>query len=178
MTQPFIGEVRMFGGNFPPVNWALCNGQQQAISQNTTLYTLIGTTYGGDGINTFNLPNLQSRLCVGMGQGNGLSPYAIGQVGGAENVTLTIATMASHNHPLMASNNNTSSNLPSGNVTGKGVTTPAIAHIYNAGPPTATGNLNNQSVSNAGGSTAHPNLMPSLCVTFIIALYGIYPTQS
>jgi microcystin-dependent protein len=176
MTQPYIGEVRMFGGSFAPAGWAFCNGQSISISENSTLFTLIGTTYGGDGVNTFNLPNLQGRLAVGMGQGNGLSPYVIGQMGGAENVTLTNATMASHSHPFVATTSPVASNLPSGNLTGQAPSTGG-AVLYTGGSP-VTGNLNNQSCSYIGGNQPHPNLMPSLCVTFIIALYGIFPTQS
>ena len=100
MTQPYVGEIRMFGGNFAPSSWAFCNGQTLAISQYQVLFTLIGTTYGGNGTTTFNLPNLQGQLAVGMGQGPGLSNYPIGQTGGVESVTLTTANMAAHNHPL------------------------------------------------------------------------------
>ena len=93
MTQPYVGEIRMFGGNFAPSSWAFCNGQTLAISQYQVLFTLIGTTYGGNGTTTFNLPNLQGQLAVGMGQGPGLSNYPIGQTGGVESVTLTTANM-------------------------------------------------------------------------------------
>jgi microcystin-dependent protein len=178
MTQPYIGEVRMFGGSFAPLNWAFCNGQSVPISENTALFNLIGTTYGGDGQTTFNLPNLQGRLAVGVGQGPGLSPYTIGQVGGSETVTLTTATMASHSHSLSASKNTVTTNLPSGNLTGAGLTSPATAYFYTNAPTTGTGNLNNATVTNTGGNQPHPNLMPSQCVSFIIALYGIYPSQT
>jgi microcystin-dependent protein len=180
MTQPYVGEIRMFGGSFAPQGWAFCNGQSVPIADNTTLYTLIGTTYGGNGQTTFNLPNLQGRLAVGMGQGNGLSPYTIGQVGGTENVTLTAATMASHSHPLMASKTTATLASPTNNVTGAAPATPTQAYLYTTpGSPTPqTGNLNAQSTAMSGGSQPHPNLMPSLCVTFIIALYGIFPSQN
>src|SRR5579863_4237911 len=112
MTQPYVGEVRMFGGNFAPSNWAFCNGQTMSISQYQVLFTLIGTTYGGDGQTTFNLPNLQGRLGVGMGQGGGLSNYVLGQSAGVEAVTLTTTTMAAHNHPLMASQTTATLNYP------------------------------------------------------------------
>lgn len=183
MTQPYVGEIRMFGGNFAPSNWAFCNGQSLAISQYQTLFTLIGTTYGGNGTTTFNLPNLQGQLGVGMGQGQGLSLYKIGQTGGTEFVTLTTSTMPGHNHPLMASKNTASfsyPNSPSSNVTGAAPTSPTPAYLYtNPGSPSPQmGNLDARSVGPSGGSQGHPNLMPSLCVSFIISLYGIYPSQS
>jgi microcystin-dependent protein len=178
MTQPFIGEIRMFGGSFAPLNWAFCNGQSMSIAEFSALFNLIGTTYGGDGQSTFNLPNLQSRLAVGVGQGQGLSNYTIGQVGGSETVTLTTAQMGSHSHSLSASKNTVTTNLPSGNLTGAGITSPAAADFYVNAPTTQTGNLNNATVTNTGNNLPHPNLMPSLCVSFIIALYGIYPSQS
>ena len=112
MTQPYVGEIRMFGGNFAPSNWAFCNGQTLAISQYQVLFTLIGTTYGGNGTTTFNLPNLQGQLAVGMGQGGGLSNYALGQMGGVESVTLTTSTMPSHNHLLDASKTTATSEQP------------------------------------------------------------------
>lgn len=177
MTSPFVGEVRMFGGNFAPLNWAFCNGQQMAISSNQTLYTLIRTTYGGDGVNTFNLPNLQSRICVGQGQGSGLQNYTMGQTGGFETVTLVTANLPAHSHTLSASRSTVTTNLPSGNLTGAGITTPAPANFYTTGTPTQTGNSNSATVGNSGSSSAHENRMPSLCVSFIIALYGIFPTQ-
>jgi microcystin-dependent protein len=180
MTQPYVGEIRMFGGSFAPSNWAFCNGQPMPISQYDVLYSLIGTTYGGNGQTTFNLPNLQGRLAVGMGTGNGLSPYVIGQAAGTETVTLTVGTMPSHNHPLMASKTVATLASPTGNVTGAGPTSPAPAYLYtNPGSPSPQiGNLVSSSVAPSGGSVPHANMMPSLCVSFIIALFGIYPSQS
>lgn len=178
MTSPYIGEVRLIAGNFAPTNWALCNGQQMSIANNETLYALIGTTFGGDGQTTFNLPNFQGRLPIGTGQGTGLPAYSIGQIGGLEQVTLDSNTMASHSHTLSASKNPTSSNLPSGNVTGQGTTTPQTAKIYDATSAPQKGNLNSKTVTFAGGSLPHENRMPSLCVSFIIALAGIFPSQS
>jgi microcystin-dependent protein len=176
MTQPYIGEIRMFGGNFAPQNWAFCNGQATSIAQNQVLYSLIGTTYGGDGQSTFNLPNLQGRLCVGMGQGNGLSNYTIGQTGGTETVTLTATTMAAHSHPLLATSTPANQVSPAGLLTG---TAPAGFMYTVPGSPAPTfGNLNQQACTSTGGSQPHPNLMPSLCVTFIIALFGIFPSRS
>jgi microcystin-dependent protein len=173
MTQPYVGEVRMFGGNFAPVGWFFCNGQSLSIAQYDVLFSLIGTTYGGDGVNTFNLPNLQGRLCVGMGQGPGLSNYVIGQMAGSENVTLTTSTMPAHQHTLNATTTNATLGTPGGNLTGKATT----GDMYAAAPGETLGNLSTQSVGYAGGSQPHPNLMPSLCVSFIIAYVGIYPSQ-
>jgi microcystin-dependent protein len=178
MAQPYIGEVRMFGGNFAPVNWAFCNGQAMSIAEYSTLYTLIGTTYGGNGTTTFNLPNLQGRLCVGMGQGPGLSNYVIGQSGGSETVTLTSSQMPLHNHALSATTTTASLGTPANNLTGNATPlTPSGQRMYSGAPGQTTGNLNTNSCSLAGGNQPHPNLMPSLCVTFIIALFGIFPSQ-
>jgi microcystin-dependent protein len=176
MTSPYVGEVRMFGGSFAPVNWALCNGQTLSISDNITLYNLIGTTYGGDGVTTFNLPNLQGRLAVGTGQGLGLSPYTIGQVGGNEQVTITTQTMPAHPHPFMATTNPVLTNQVQNNLTAQAPGGGAYV-LYTSGSP-VTGTMNPQSVTFTGGNQPHDNLMPSLCVTFIIALYGIFPSQS
>ena len=177
MAEPFVGEVRMFGGNFAPVGWAFYNGQTMAISEYETLFNLIGTTYGGNGTTTFNLPNLQGRLCVGIGQGPGLSNYVIGQAAGAEEVTLTTATMPQHSHPMLATTTAATLGTPASNLTGAA---PTGQHMYTStGSPNPTkGNLNTQSCTNTGQSQSHPNLMPSLCVTFMIALYGIYPSQN
>ena len=173
MVQPYIGEVRMFGGNFAPVTWAFCNGQSMSISEYSALFNLIGTTYGGNGTTTFNLPNLQGRLCVGMGQGPGLSNYAIGQAGGTETVTPTTAQMPSHIHTLSATTTTSTLGTPGGNLTGKAPS----GRMYTASPGETTGNLNVNSCSLTGGNQPHTNLMPSLCVSFIIALFGIYPSQ-
>jgi microcystin-dependent protein len=179
MTQPYVGEIRMFGGNFAPSDWAFCNGQSMPISQYQTLYTLIGTTYGGNGTTTFNLPNLQGQLAIGMGQGNGLSNYVIGQMGGTENVTLTTSTMPSHNHLLMASKTTATLSSPSNAVTGAPPTSPVAGTLYTLpGSPSPTmGTLNAQSMAVNSGNLPHPNMMPSLCVSFIISLNGIFPSQ-
>lgn len=179
MAQPFIGEVRMCGFNFAPVDWALCNGQSVNIADNNALYALIGTTYGGDGVTTFNLPNLQGRLCVNQGQGNGLSNYIIGQMAGTESVTLLTQNLAQHNHSLSASQNAVTTNMPAGNVMGLGGTQGSVtANFYSTASPVATGTMAPQTVSNTGSSLPHENRMPSLCVTFIIALFGIYPSRN
>lgn len=180
MTEPYVGEIRMFGGNFAPSNWAFCNGQSMPISQYTTLYALIGTTYGGNGQTTFNLPNLQGQVGIGMGQGQGLSPYQLGQTGGVEGVTLTTSMMPSHNHLLMASKTTATTNSPTNNITGVPPQSPVAGTLYilPGSPPPTMGTLNPQSVAYNNGNQPHPNMMPSLCVSFIIALNGIFPSQS
>ena len=178
MAQPYVGEVRMFGGSFAPASWAFCNGQSMSISEYSALYNLIGTTYGGNGTTTFNLPNLQGRLCVGMGQAPGLSNYTIGQTAGQETVTLTSNQMPMHSHALNATTTTANLGTPAGNLTGNATPlTPTNQRMYAGAPGQTTGNLAGNPVSLAGGNQPHSNLMPSLCVSFIIALFGIYPTQ-
>ncbi|HEY2769717.1 MAG TPA: tail fiber protein [Solirubrobacteraceae bacterium] len=162
----------MFGGNFAPVNWAVCSGQVIAISQNDTLYSLIGTTYGGDGVNTFNLPDLRSRVPVHQGQGTGLSNYVIGQVAGVENVTLTTNQIPSHTHTISANAATGDQTSPTNTVLagGDGVSR------YVAGTPATA--MSNQAVNSQGGSQPHTNLQPLLAVTFIICLYGVYPSRN
>jgi microcystin-dependent protein len=168
--DPYIGEVRLVGFNFAPVDWALCNGQQLSISENSTLYTLIGTTYGGDGVNTFNLPNLQGRTPVHQGT-NGSNTYVIGQLGGAENVTVLANQYPAHTHTLSASSNTSGGvNNPNGNVLGE------LANVYSATAPNGTMGSSTLSPA-AGGNQPHNNLQPFLAMNWIIALYGIYPSQ-
>ena len=170
MSQPFIGEVRLVGFTFPPIGWATCNGALQSIAQNSTLYNLIGTIYGGDGQQTFALPNLQSRIPIHQGS-NGISTYVIGQQGGVENVTVTLNQYPRHAHSLMASSANTPTNLSDSDVLGGGVT------AYSAGTPTVA--MNNATIGlSGGGSQPHNNLQPYLVLNWIIALYGVYPSQS
>jgi microcystin-dependent protein len=170
MSEPFIGEIRMFGGSFAPVGWAYCNGQSLPISEYDALFTLIGTTYGGDGEQTFNVPNLQGRVPIHQGPG-----YQVGQSGGVSSVTLTAAQMPAHGHPLLGSTATAAGTNPQGTV---------FAHLPDAGVQTAYGStapfgaIDGSSVSPAGGSQPHSNMQPYLGVNFIIALYGIYPQQS
>lgn len=171
MGSPYVGEVRMFGGNFAPVNWALCNGQLLAISQNDVLFQLIGTTYGGDGVNTFALPDLQGRFPIHQGQGNGLQNYVLGQKAGSENITLTTQQLAVHNHGAMGSNGNAS---PPANATWGSST----AGVNSFGPGTsANAIMNPASIGMTGGNQPHDNMTPYLAISFIISLFGIYPTQ-
>ncbi len=169
MSEPFVGEIRIVGFNFAPQGWALCNGQLLAISQNTALFSLLGTFYGGDGRSSFALPNLQSRVPAHQGTGTGLSSYVVGQVGGAESVTLTTAQMPKHAHGLNAVTTARTSGLPTGHVlSGNGA--------Y-GNPPTTT-QLDRSAISGQGGSQPHENRQPFLVLNFIIALQGIYPARS
>jgi microcystin-dependent protein len=183
MTTPFLGQITMFAGNFAISGWAFCNGQTMSISQNTALFSLLGTTYGGDGISTFMLPNLQSRVSVGQGNGAGLSPYVLGQVGGVEGITLSVQQMPSHTHGFVAS---TTVAVAGGQTPGSAVIpgTPSVTtgHLYVANdgttPPPISEKLTGGSCGQSGANQQHTNLMPSLCVTYIIALVGIYPSRS
>jgi microcystin-dependent protein len=172
MSQPYVGEIRMFGGNFAPAGWEFCNGQLLAISENDILFTILGTTYGGDGQSTFGLPDLQGRLPLHMGQGPGLSQnYQIGEKAGVEQVTITVQQTPSHSHPLVASNSPGTSKDPVGN-------TPAVSEgdVYTGG---SSGNpLNAQAIPPAGGSQPHENRQPFLTVSFIISLFGLFPNQN
>lgn len=181
MSQPFIGQILTFAGTFAPVNYALCNGQLVQISQNSALYNLIGTTYGGDGINTFGLPNLQSRVPVHMGQGVGLSNYVIGQPGGSENVTLSTSQLPSHNHFVnVVTGQGGNSATPASNVylADEFQNGAVAANVY---LPFANANqtaLANNSIGQQGSSLPHDNIQPYVAITYCIALYGIYPSQS
>jgi len=180
MSNPFIGEIRMFTGNFAPRNWALCNGQTIAIAQNQALFALLGTTFGGNGVQTFQLPDLQGRIAIGEGQGPGLTPRVIGQTGGVEHVTLTQATIPAHNHPLNAST--VAANAAAiGAASLPGVIAPP-GHFYTvadgSSPPPSPLSLAAGSVGVNGGNQPHSNMMPTLCLTFIIALAGIFPSRN
>jgi len=169
MSQPFIGEVRAVGFTFPPASWATCNGALMSIAEYSTLFNLIGTTYGGDGQQTFGLPNLQSRIPIHQGN-NGVTTYVIGGQGGVENVTINLNQFPSHTHPLQGSSTDASSNIPTGNVLA------GVSAYANAAPSLA---LNNAMVGfSGGGSQPHSNIQPYVALNWIIALFGIYPSQS
>jgi microcystin-dependent protein len=174
MSDPYVGEIRMFGGSFAPVNWQFCNGQLMPIAGNETLYTLIGTTYGGDGNSTFGLPDLRGRVPVGQGSGQGLTPRVVGQSFGTETVTLT-APQALHTHVVMAAAQAGSVSAPANNAV-LGQITGNVIPLY-ATQTTALVGLNPASVSASGGSQPHPNIMPTLCVNFIISMQGYFPSQ-
>lgn len=172
MSDQYLGEIRMFAGNFAPYGWALCNGQTLAISQNTALFSLIGTYYGGDGVTTFQLPNLQSRVPIHQGQGLGLSPYNIGQIGGFENVTLSTQQMPQHNHGVNVLGLNAATNKAAGGY----LADSTGGNVYTTSNPNNT--LNTNAITYAGSSQPHNNIQPYLCITFIIALQGIYPSRN
>jgi microcystin-dependent protein len=170
----FIGEIRMFGGNFAPVNWALCNGQLVPIDQNAALFNLIGTTYGGDGQTTFALPNLQGRLPLHMGTGQ--SSYVIGELGGVESVTLTTNELPAHTHILSASNAGSVAS-PANALPGATSTVfSQPAQVYGAAASLVQ--FKPTTILPSGGGQPHNNFQPYLCVNFIIALYGVYPSQN
>ena len=172
MSSPFIGEIRMFGGNFAPAGWAFCNGALIPISENDALFNLIGTTYGGDGQQTFGLPDLQGRIPIHAGQGPNITQnYQLGEKAGVESVTLTTQQIPIHNHGWLASNDASNSLIPTSNV----VSTPLNITPYFAG--NASVPLNASSLQPVGGSQPHDNMMPYLCVSFIISLFGIFPSQ-
>lgn len=171
MSEPFVGEVRMFAGNFAPRGWAFCDGQLLAVSQNDALFSLLGTIYGGDGRTTFGLPDLRGRIPIHPGTGPGLSPRRLGAKGGAEKVTLTVNQLPSHSHHLQVSTNNGPEPNPQGNV----LAGSTLVEAYADEQPLV--NMASSSITNVGGSQSHTNLMPYLCIHFIIALVGIYPSR-
>lgn len=176
MTDPFLAEIRMFGGNFAPRGWALCNGQLMPISQNTALFSLLGTTYGGDGRVTFGLPNLQATAPLQQGQGNGLSPRWLGEQGGSPTVTLQNSELPAHTHAVQASTGSGNSTQPAGAVFAAANSGKVGAKLYSAAQP-ANVAMNPASIAPTGGSQPHNNMPPFLCVTFVIALEGIYPQR-
>jgi microcystin-dependent protein len=174
MANPYLGEIRMFAGNFAPVGWALCNGQLLTISQNTALFSLLGTMYGGDGKNNFALPNLQASSPMHQGNGPGLTPRSVGDAGGEPAVTLAQGQLPAHTHTAVGTSVAASSPAPAGNLW--------------AGSPDRGGILYSDSTSGlvqmapnaltpSGGGTAHNNMPPYLAVSFIIALQGVFPTR-
>lgn len=172
MPEPYIGEIRMFAGNFAPNGWMFCEGQTLAISENDALFTLIGTTYGGDGQETFNLPNLASRVPIHMGTGPDGTTYQLGEMAGTEQETLTVQQIPSHTHPMLGSTNAASTQTPAANVIGKST---QVDLFINAVPQDA---MNNQMITPAGGSQPHENCQPFLCINFIISLFGVFPSQT
>ena len=168
MATPYIGEIRIFAGNFAPQEWAICDGSLIPITQNETLFNLIGTTYGGDGVTTFALPNLQSRSPVHLGNG-----YVIGQAGGVESVTLTTNQIPAHTHVPLAA---TGANGPPVNSPANAVWSGWTGAPYSSQTPTLT--LDPSAVGSTGGSQPHDNMVPFQVISFIIALYGVYPAQA
>jgi len=172
MSSPYVGEIRMFGGSFAPAGWEMCAGQLLPISEYETLFNLIGTTYGGDGQETFGLPNLSGRIPLHMGQGPGLSQnYQIGEAAGVESVTLNLQQIPIHNHAALASKAGASQKSLAG-----GIWTGSSVNAYSAPLPATA--MHASIVGFDGGSQPHENMMPYLCVTFIISMFGIFPSQT
>ena len=167
-----IGEIRMFAGNFPPNGWAFCDGSLIPISENNTLFTLIGTTYGGDGQNTFALPNLQSRFPIHQGIGPDGTTFQLGETGGVESVTLTVQQIPNHTHPFLASTNVGTDPNPVNAVPSQA---PQVK-LYIEDQPSANAFAN--AITPVGGSQPHENIQPFLCINFIISLFGVFPTQN
>lgn len=176
MGQPFIGEIRMFGGNFAPAGWAFCDGQTIPISENDALFNLIGTTYGGDGQETFQLPNLQSRVPIHMGTQGGTT-YQLAEAAGTESVTLSAQQIPIHNHALMATSSTGSVSSPSGNVLALPSAPATVVNplVYGTDAPQTA--LSPNAVGVQGGSQPHENMQPYLVISYIISLYGIFPHQ-
>ncbi|WHM40899.1 tail fiber protein [Streptomyces sp. BPTC-684] len=169
MSEPFVGEIRMVGFNFAPRGWAQCNGQLLPISQNTALFALLGTTYGGDGRTTFALPDLRGRVPLHQGAGPGLSPRTLGESTGAETVVLTAGQLPSHTHTLKGAATRQDTNR---------VTGAALSNSGYYSTQTPTADMHPEAVAATGGSQPHDNVQPVLCVNFVIALEGIFPSRS
>ena len=168
MSGPFIGEIRMFGGNFAPAGWAFCNGALLPISENDALFNLIGTTYGGDGQSTFALPNLQSRVPIHVGPG-----FALGQSGGTESVTLTTSQIPAHSHVPQAFSDVGNQDKPTGGFWASH--SPATVYEQTTTPPVA---MDPAAIGATGGSQPHDNMLPFLCINFILSLFGVFPSQT
>ena len=167
MAQPYVGEIRMFAGNFAPAAWMFCEGQLLPISEYETLFNLIGTTYGGDGQSTFALPDLRGRVPLHFGNG-----FTLAETGGVEEVTLTTSQIPAHSHPFVATTASGDQTSPGGNVSAASFSvTPYINDV-------ADSNMNPAAIASTGGSQPHNNFQPYLCVDFIISLFGIFPSQT
>ena len=169
MSQPYVGEVRLFAGNFAPLGWMFCDGQVLAIAENEVLFNLIGTTYGGDGQTTFALPDLRGRVPVHQG---GQPAYAMGQSGGAESVTLTAAQMPAHTHAMLASSTAASTAHGPSEVLGAST----AMHFYGTGTPGMAMDAN--ALAPVGGNQPHDNMPPFVALSYIVSLFGIYPSQN
>jgi microcystin-dependent protein len=172
MAQPYVGEIRMFAGNFAPVGWLFCGGQLLPIAENEVLFQLIGTTYGGDGQTTFALPDLRSRVPIHQGTGPSGNTRIIGEMGGVEAVTLTTQQIPAHSHPLHVSTAVANNSNPSGSVPGE---SPSVTLYLEESPSVA---MNVSVIAAAGGSQPHTNVQPFQCVNFIISQFGIFPSQT
>lgn len=173
MSEPFVGEIRMFAGNFAPRGWAFCDGQLLAVSQNDALFSLLGTIYGGDGRTTFGLPEMRGRIPIHAGSGPGLSQRRLGAKLGTEKETLIVNQLPSHNHTVGGNNAQGGSSTPAGYFARDA----AGSNLYLGSLTGTTTAMRSNMTTNVGGSRSHTNLMPYLCIHFIIALFGIYPSR-
>lgn len=167
MAQPYVGEIRMFAGNFAPAGWQFCEGQLLPISENETLFQLIGTTYGGDGQSTFALPDLRGRLPIHQG-----NSFILAETGGAEEITLTVNQIPAHSHPLLAAGVTGDQVSPANNLPANSFN---VTAYINEAP---NGNMSATAIGSVGGSQPHTNFQPYLCVNFIISLFGIFPSPT
>ncbi|MHA3773186.1 phage tail protein [Verrucomicrobiota bacterium sgz303538] len=170
--MPYVGEIRLFAGNFAPAGWMFCNGQVLPITENETLFNLIGTTYGGDGQQTFALPNLQSRVPIHAGTGPDGTTYTLGEAAGTETVTLTVQQIPTHSHPLVASTDLAQLGNPINAVYARSA---AIDYL---GADEPFGNMAASAIAPVGGSQPHDNMQPFLCINYIISLFGVFPQQN
>ena len=181
MAQPILGQILTFGGTFAPQGYMLCAGQLLAIAQYDALYSLIGTTYGGDGVNTFQLPDLRSRVPIHMGQGPRTSAYVIGQKAGVEGITLSVAQMPAHTHPIVVTNylgGNTNTPSSSAYISDAAESPSNAAYPYVPFPNANQVSLATESVKTAGGSGSHDNRQPYQALNYCIAVNGIFPSRS
>jgi microcystin-dependent protein len=174
VSNPFVAEIRVFGFNFPPTGWAFCDGQLLSISQNTALFSLLGTTYGGDGKSTFALPNMQGNNAMHPGQGNGLSQRFLGEESGSEFITLLVSEMPAHSHALNANPQPSSTGIPAAQTA---LSRGFNGSPYKASPFTPNVNMAFQAMPPAGGSLPHNNMMPYLTLNYCIALQGVFPAR-
>jgi microcystin-dependent protein len=172
MAQPYVGEIRMFAGNFAPAGWLFCAGQLLPIAENEVLFQLIGTTYGGDGETTFALPDLRSRVPIHQGTGPSGNTRIMGEMGGVESVTLTTQQIPAHSHPLLVSTAVANNSNPAGSVPGE---SPSVTLYLEESPSVA---MNASAITPTGGNQPHDNMQPFQCVNFIISLFGIFPSPT
>jgi len=183
MSQPYVGQMMMFAGSFAPAGWMTCQGQTLPISENEVLFQLIGTTYGGDGESTFNLPDMQGRVAIHQGQGGGLSNYVIGEKAGVESVTLTTQQIPQHNHVPTTNTAGANRTAPTASTTLADETTVGQPSGGNAFAYLAPGSVNQvtlpaATVAPTGGNQPHDNIQPILVITWIISLFGVFPSQT
>ena len=171
MSQPYVGEIRLFAGNFPPNGWQFCDGQLISIAQNEVLFDLIGTTYGGDGVNTYALPDLRGRVPVHQGN-NGASNYVAGQSGGVENVTLSANQMPAHRHAMLVSTSPASATHGPADVLGSST----LMNLYGTGSPNMA--MDPNAITQVGGNQPHENMPPFVALSYIVSMFGIFPSQN